>query len=125
MSFATTLDRLVDVSNYALKYSGHLDWDTIQIPTHPATAPSPSRSAKSTLQECARWIREPVRAGTSATLKMLLITTIHPGSSDSLSQKREGPEATQREDQVKSIRNVFEETGLPEAGFAAYVRTLL
>lgn len=125
MSFATTLDRLVDVSNYTFKYSGHLDWDTIQIPRDPAAAPSPSRSTQATLEECARWIREPLNAGTSATLKMLLITTIHPVSSDSLSQKLEEPEANQREDQASAIQNVFEETGLPEAGFAAYVRTFL
>jgi hypothetical protein len=60
MSFATTLDRLVDISDYAFKYSGHVDWETIQIPADPATVPCPSRSNEATLEECAGWIREPL-----------------------------------------------------------------
>jgi hypothetical protein len=125
MSFATTLDRLVDVSNYAFKYTGHLDWDTIQIPADPTTIASPSRSNKATFEECARWIREPLTASGSASVKLLLITTIHPLSSNSLSQKLEEPAATQREDQVYAIKNAFIDIGLPVAGFAAYVKTLL
>jgi CorA-like Mg2+ transporter protein len=125
MSFATTLDRLVNVSNYAFKYSGHVDWDTIQIPRDPAVVTSPSRSNQATFEQCATWIREPLPAGRSATLRLLLITTVHPLSSNSLSQKLEEPEATQREHQVGVIKRAFGDAGLPEAGFAAYVRTLL
>jgi hypothetical protein len=125
MSFATTLDRLVGLSDYAFKYSGHLDWDTIQVPTDPGTIISPSRSNKATFEECARWIREPPAVGRSASVKLLLITTIHPISSSSLSQKLEEPEATQRENQVSAVRKVFDDTGLPLAGFVAYVKTRL
>jgi hypothetical protein len=125
MSFATTLDRLVDVSNYGFKYTGHLDWDTVQIPADPTTITCPSRSSKATFEECARWIREPRAVSGSASVKLLLITTIHPLSSISLSQKLDEPEATQRQDQVNAIKNAFEDTGLPVAGFAAYVKTLL
>ena len=125
MSFATTLDRLVDTSDYAFKYSGHLDWDTIQIPADPTTIPLPNRSNKATFEDCAKWIRGPLAAGRPARLRILLITTIHPTSPISLSQKTEEPQATQREGQVSAMEKLFQDAGLPIAGFAAYVKTLL
>ena len=125
MSFATTLDRLVDTSDYAFKYSGHLDWDTLQTPQDPTTGTSPRRSNKSSFEECARWIQEPVAVGRPARLKLLLITTIHPVSSRSLSQKLQEPEATRRGHQVRAVEKLYEDAGLPIAGFAAYVQTLL
>src|SRR5436305_8561543 len=84
MSSTTTLDRLVDTSDYAFEYNGHLDWYTIQIPRDP-TIESPSRANNATIEDCAEWIREPLPTGRPATLKLLLITTVHPTSSSSLS----------------------------------------
>jgi hypothetical protein len=125
MSFATALDRLVDTSDYAFNYSGHLDWNTIQISRDPTTIESPSRSNSATIEDCAKWIREPLPTGRPATLKLLLITTTHPMSSNSLSWRLEKPYAAERERQANAVKKVFDDTGLPIAGFVAYVRTLL
>lgn len=125
MAFATTLDRLVDISNYAFKYSGHRDWETIQIPSDPALTKCPSRSDKASFEECAKWIQEPIAVGTPAQLKLLVITTAHPISDDSLSHKQEEPKVTQRKHQISAVEKLFADTGLPMAGFAAYVKTLL
>jgi hypothetical protein len=122
MSFATTLDRLVDISDYDFKYSGHLSWDTFQIPQEDQTtkdSPSPSNNAP--IEDYVRWIQEPL----PARLKLLLITTVHPTSRNSLSQRPGEPHKTNRERQVKAVERVFDAAGLPTAGFAAYVRTLL
>src|SRR5271155_3185477 len=125
MSFATTLDRLVNTSDYAFNYSGHLDWYTIQISRDPTTIESPSRSNNATIEDCAEWIQEPLPTGRPATLKLLLITTIHPMSSNSLSRRLGEPYAAERERQANAVKKVFDDTGLPIAGFVAYVRTLL
>ena len=121
MSFATTLDRLVDISDYDIKYSGHLSWDTFQIPQDPTTKDSPSPSNNATIEDYARWIQEPL----PARLKLLLITTVHSTSSNSLSRRLGEPHKTNRERQVNAVKRVFDAAGLPTAGFAAYVRTLL
>src|SRR3954447_15828570 len=125
MSFATTLDRWVDTSDYAFNYSGHLDWNTIQIPRAPTAIDSPSLLNNATIEDCGRWIREPLPAGIPARLKLLLITTVHPMSSNSLSRKLGEPHKAKREGQANAVRRVFDDTGLPTAGFAAYVKTLL
>jgi hypothetical protein len=122
MSFATTLDRLVDISDYDFKYSGHLSWDTFQIPQEdPTTKDSPSPSNNATVEDYVRWIQEPL----PARLKLLLITTVHPTSSNSLSRRLGEPHKTNRERQAKAVKRAFDAAGLPTAGFAAYVRTLL
>jgi hypothetical protein len=121
MSFATTLDRLVDISDYDFRYSGHLSWNTFQIPQDSTTKDSPSPSNNATIEDYVRWIQEPL----PARLKLLLITTIHPTSRDSLSQRPEEPHKTNRERQANAVKRVFDAAGLPTAGFAAYVRTLL
>jgi hypothetical protein len=125
MSFAETLDRLVGISDYAFNYSGHLDWCTIQIPQDLTTIESPSCSNDATIEDCAEWIREPLPTGRPATLRLLLITTIHPTSRNSLSRRVGEPHTAERERQANAVRKAFEDTELPIAGFAAYVRTLL
>jgi hypothetical protein len=122
MSFATALDRLVDTSDFDFKYSGHLDWHTFQIPQEdPTTKDSPSSSNNATIEDYANWIQEPL----PAKLKLLLITTVHPTSSNSLSERLGDPHKTERERQANAVKRAFDAAGLPTAGFAAYVRTLL
>jgi hypothetical protein len=103
MSFATTLDRLVDISDHDFKYSGHLSWDTFQIPQDPTAKDSPSPSNNATIEDYARWIQEPL----PARLKLLLITTVHPTASNSLSQRLGEPHKTKRERQANAVKRGF------------------
>src|SRR5439155_19643211 len=114
-----------DTSDYAFDYSGHLDWYTIQISRDPTTIESPNCANNATIEDCAEWIREPLPTGRPATLKLLLITTVHPTSSNSLSGRLGEPYTAERDRQANDVEKAFDATGLPIAGFAAYVRTLL